>query len=93
MQRFNKLHVADMDEVSKTVANSLVMYGSSNWDFYFAKKPRNTEFDELSNVALLEFGDKASFNNFLKNNTYIDYSLEHEKPCVLIHGQNKSATP
>lgn len=86
MQKFDKLYIADMDEVSKAVANSLVMCGSSNWDFYFAKKPRNAEFEELSNIALLEFGNKAEFDEFVRNGAYIDYSLEHEKPCVLVYG-------
>lgn len=86
MQKFEKLYIADIDEVGKTVANSLVMSGSSNWDFYFEKKPRNADFGEISSAVLLEFDDKREFDSFLSANTYIDYSLEHEKPCVLIHG-------
>ena len=86
MQKFDKLYIADMDEVSNAIANSLVMCGSSNWDFYFAKKPRNIVVEELSNIALLEFGNKAEFDEFVRNGAYIDYSLEHEKPCVLVYG-------
>ncbi len=86
MEIFEKLYKANIDDVCKAVADSLVMCGSSNWDFYFEKKPRNTDFEELSNVALFEFENKTEFDKFLSAGTFIDYSLEHNKPCVLIYG-------
>jgi hypothetical protein len=86
MQRFDAIYIADMDKVSHAVADSLVMRGSSNWDFYFAKKPKNTDFEEINDVVLIEFDDKAELDSFLSANAYINYSLEYEKPCVLVHG-------
>ena len=85
-EKFEKLYRANIEDVSKRVVNSLVMCGSSNWDFYFEKKPKNANFEEISNVILLELDDKAELDIFLSVNAYIDYSLEHEKPCVLIRG-------
>ena len=86
MEKFEKLYKANIEEVSKAVANSMIMCGSSNWDFYFQKKPKNSDFELLENISLVEFENRSEFDSFLKNNRVVDFSLEHDKPCVLIHG-------
>jgi len=85
-EAFKKLYIADSNEVSQTILQSLVMCGSSNWDFYFAKKPRNSESQTLENIALIEFNSLHEFETYKKSNIFLDFSLEHEKPMVLVHG-------
>lgn len=86
IQLFNKLFTANIDEVSQTIAQSFIMCGTQNWDFYFEKKPRNCENEMFENVALIEFGSLDEFKAYKKHNTFLDFSLEHEKPMVLVHG-------
>lgn len=85
MQHFEKLYIADIDEVSQKVEDSFLMCGK-NWDFYFTKKDNKTEFEELENVIYNNFENKKDFENFVANNKIIDYSIELEKFMVLSHG-------
>lgn len=85
-EAFKKLYMADSNEVSQAILQSLVMCGSSNWDFYFEKKPRNCESQTLEHIVLIEFDSFDEFETYKRNNSFLDVSLEHEKPMVLIHG-------
>lgn len=85
-ENFKKLYIANSNEVSQTIQQSLIMCGSANWDFYFAKKPRNCESEMLENISLIEFNSFDEFEAYKRNNTFLDFSLEHEKPMVLVHG-------
>ena len=85
MQHFEKLYIANIEEVSKKVENSFLFCGK-NWDFYFTKKDKRTDFEELENVKYIEFVDKKNFENFLLSNEIIDYSIELDKSMVLYHG-------
>ncbi len=85
-EAFKKLYIADSNEVSQTILQSLVMCGSLNWDFYFEKKPRNCESQTLENIALIEFDSFDEFETYKQHNSFLDVSLEHEKPMVLVYG-------
>ena len=85
MQHFEKLYIANIEEVSKKVENSFLFCGK-NWDFYFTKKDKKTDFEELENVKYMEFVDKKDFESFILNNEIIDYSIESDKSMVLYHG-------
>ena len=85
MQHFEKLYIANIDEVSKKVENSFLFCGK-NWDFYFTKKDNKTDFEVLENVKYMEFVDKKDFESFILSNEIIDYSLESDKSMDLYHG-------
>lgn len=85
MQHFEKLYMANIEEVSKKVENSFLFCGK-NWDFYFTKKDNKTDFEELENVKYMEFVDKKDFESFILSNEIIDYSIELDKSMVLYHG-------
>lgn len=85
MQHFQKLYIANIEEVSKKVENSFLLCGK-NWDFYFTKKDKRTDFEELENVKYIEFVDKKDFESFILSNEIIDYSIESDKSMVLYHG-------
>ena len=86
MEHFNKLYISDIDNVSKTVAKTMVMCGSSNWDHYFLESENNDD-EVLEHVTLLEFDNKKEMEHFLaSNDDVIDFSLEHQNPSVLIQG-------
>lgn len=85
-EAFKKIYIADSNEVSQIILQSLIMCGTQNWDFYFEKKPRNCESQTLENISLIEFDSFDELETYKKNNTFLDFSLEHEKPMVLVHG-------
>ena len=85
MQHFEKLYIANIEEVSKEVENSFLFCGK-NWDFYLTKKDNKTDFEELKNVKYMEFVDKKDFESFILSNKIIDYSIELDKSMVLYHG-------
>lgn len=70
--------------------DSLLMCSTKNWNYYLCdlgKKPKKKIiFREISNVELVEFSSKKEMFTFLKritNKSLIDFSLEHDKPCIL----------
>ena len=85
-QTYQKLFIADIENVTHTIAQSLIMCGTQNWDFYFEKKPRNCDSETVENIALIEFDSFDEFETYKQNNSFLDFSLEHEKPMVLVHG-------
>lgn len=85
MQHFQKLYIANIEEVSKKVEDSFLLCGK-NWDFYFTKKDNETYCEELKNIKYIEFEHKIDFENFISNNKVIDYSIELDKSMVLFHG-------
>lgn len=85
-QIYQKLFIANIENVTQTIAQSFIMCGTENWDFYFGKRPRNCESEILTNVSIIEFDSFDEFKTYKKHNTFLDFSLEHEKPMVLVHG-------
>ena len=85
MQHFEKLYIANIEEVSKKVENSFLFCGKK-WDFYFTKEDNKTDFEVLENVKYMEFVDKKDFESFILTNEIIDYSIELDKSMVLYHG-------
>ena len=85
MKTFEKLYILDPDNVSENVMNTLIMCGSTNWDYYF-EETNNNNSEFVENVSLVEFKNKEHMLDFIKKNKKIivDYSVEHEKPFVLI---------
>lgn len=88
---FKKIYFVDNPEVlSDKQMDNLLMCSTKNWNYYFCdfgKKFKKTViFEEFSNVELVEFRSKKAMFSFigkLKDKSLIDFSLEHEKPCVL----------
>lgn len=85
MQLFKKLYIANIDEVSKEVEDSFLMCGK-NWDFYFTKKDKKTDFEKFENIQYIEFINQIDFQKFIDSNEIIDYSVENDKSMVLFHG-------
>ena len=85
-EAFKKLYRANPDEVSQAILQSLVMCGTSNWDFYFERKPQNCKSEILENITLIEFDSFDEFETYKRNGNFIDFSLEHNNPMVLVHG-------
>jgi len=71
------LPVDELDNIDNESRESFIFQGSKNWDLYFNKTFQNNEISEFKNVSLLNFTEKKEFENYLKNNEIIDYSLEH----------------
>ena len=67
----------ELDNIDNESIESFIFQGSKNWDLYFNKTLKNSEISEFENVSLLEFTEKQEFENYLKHNAIIDYSLEH----------------
>ncbi len=85
MEYYKEIFFADADKVSDDEFDSLIMCGTPNWDFYFSKPVKNYE-ERIKNVLLIEFEKEDEMFDFIDKNKFdiIDYSLEHEKPCVLL---------
>jgi len=67
----------ELDGLDDKSIENFVFQGSENWDLYFNKTLKNSGISEFENVSLLEFTEKKEFENYLKHNAIIDYSLEH----------------
>jgi arginine/lysine/ornithine decarboxylase len=85
MKTFKKLYILNPDDVSKSIMNTLVMCGSTNWDYYF-EETNNNNSEFVENISLIEFKNKEHMLDFIKDNknAIVDYSIEHKKPSVLI---------
>ena len=79
----------EYDKYGDDIHDDFVFQGSKNWDFYFEKKIECDDLDIFTNVKLLNFEDRESFEKFLTKNKIIDYSLEHklkDNYLVLVDG-------
>jgi len=82
---FEKIYIAEIDEVSSDIVDSFIMCGNLNWEHYFAKKDKNANIEELNNVTFVEFNEHSNFKDFIKNIDYIDFSLENNRFGVLYY--------
>jgi hypothetical protein len=76
-EKLYSLPVGELDNVDYDSTESFIFQGSKNWDLYFGKTLVSSEISEFQNVSLLDFTEKKEFQNYLKNNEVIDYSIEH----------------
>lgn len=66
--------------------DNLLMSGKKNWDKYFTPFKTKREHEVIKNVELVEFdseGDMFKYIKKLSPYSLLNFSLEHEKPCVL----------
>ena len=90
-QHFDKVYFVENPEIlSDKQMNELLMVSTKNWNYYLCdigKKPnKKLDYKEIKNVELVEFDSERKMFNFLKkldNKLLIDFSLEHDKPCIL----------
>ena len=88
MQHFEKLYMANIEEVSKKVENSFLFCGK-NWDFYFTKKDNKTDFEELENVKYMEFVRINSYDDLqdgymgIKEPVSDDYEIPQDGLLVM----------
>lgn len=66
-----------LDNFNNSEIENFIFQGSSNWNLYFEKSFENDEISEFDNVILLNFTEKKEFEDYLKTNKIIDYSIEH----------------
>jgi len=62
------------------------MSGRQNWDKYFTPFKTKREHEVIKNVELVEFdseGDMFEYIEKLNPISFLNFSLEHEKPCLL----------
>ncbi len=66
--------------------NNLLMSGKMNWDKYFTPFKTKREHEVIKNVELIWLDSENAMRKYLKRlNPFLllNFSLEHEKPCVL----------
>ena len=66
--------------------DNLLMSGRKNWDKYFLPFKTKKEYEVIKNVELIEFDlEKDMFKYMKKVSPFslLNFSLEHEKPCIL----------
>ena len=88
---FKKVYFVENPEtLNSKQMDSLLMCSTKNWNYYFCdlgkKLKKKVIFRELSNVELVEFSSKKEMLTFLQktaDKSLIDFSLEHDKPCIL----------
>ncbi|MFK7780363.1 MAG: hypothetical protein QM490_04390 [Candidatus Gracilibacteria bacterium] len=78
----------DIENVSSKVEDSFVMCGNANWDYYFTLVDEKIESETISNIVLDEIESADDFENFIQNNSVIDYSFENNQYKVLSYAKN-----
>jgi len=86
-EKFAEIYLLDNPEkISDKQYNNLLMAGKINYEQYFLPFKTMREFEVLKGVELIEFSNATEMFNFIKKlNPFhlINYSLEHDNPCVL----------
>lgn len=85
---YKSLYILDVDALAEDEQNNLLMCGSQNWEHYFSVNSEEANIETLLNVNIVEFENNNDFESFIKTNEIIDFSLEHDKPMVLVYGKN-----
>jgi hypothetical protein len=81
-------YIEDVENVSDKQMDNLLMCGNKNWNHYFCKLENNLsiEVEEIKNVELIEFDSEGDMFDFLKtldDRLFLNFSTQHDKPCVL----------
>lgn len=66
--------------------DNLLMSGKKNWDKYFTPFKTKKEHEIIKDVELIEFDSEDNMFEYIKNLSpfsFLNFSLEHENPCVL----------
>lgn len=66
-----------LDNFNNSEIENFIFQGSKNWDLYFETSFKHDEISEFSNVALLNFTQIKEFEDYLKTDKIIEYSIEH----------------
>ncbi len=90
-ESFKKVFFVENPEVlTQTQFENLLMCSTKNWNHYFTglsvRAKKSAIYEEIRNVEIVEFASKKSMFSYLKKlnpSLYIDFSVEHEKPCLL----------
>jgi len=64
----------------------LLMAGRKNWDKYFMPFKTKRAVEVIKNVELVEFEKESEMFKYMKKlspQSLLNFSLEHEKPCLL----------
>lgn len=91
VSHYRKIYVVNNPElIADEKMDGLLMCGSKNWEYYFTyldAKIRNIlDFEEIRNVELVEFDSEKGLFSFMENidkHLLLNFSLEHERPCIL----------
>ncbi len=84
--------IDDILDASERQMDNLLMCGNKNRDYYFhALEPDvKTEVEKIENVELIEFESEKDMCEFLgkiDDRQMINFSTQHENPCVLKFAQ------
>ena len=85
-EKFNEVYLLEPEKISNTQFDNLLMSGRMNYELYFLPFKTKRGFEILKNVELVEFSTAGEMFSFIKKLSpyhLINYSLEHENPCVL----------
>lgn len=85
---YEYIYILDIDAINESKQADLLMCGSHNWDHYFVSNSKKANNETLTNVDFIEFENHNEFEDYINSNQIIDYSLEHKKPMVLVHGKS-----
>ena len=84
---FEKIYFVDSPEyLTRKQWDCLLMAGRKNWDKYFIPFKTKREHEVIENVELIEFDSERDMFKYIKKlspSSLLNFSLEHEKPCLL----------
>ncbi|MCX6739302.1 MAG: hypothetical protein NT098_04630 [Candidatus Parcubacteria bacterium] len=78
--------VENVYSLTERQADNLLMSGRKNREHYFLPFKTERKHEEIKNVELVEFlseNDLFAYMEKLNPFSLLNFSLEHEKPCLL----------
>jgi len=85
-KEISSIFIASQDSMSESDYGSMLMIGTGNWEAYLLERPSCEIIQEAKDVLFLEFRSKDDLCAYVKSipdATFIDFSYEHEVPCLL----------
>lgn len=79
-------YVGSPEYLNSNQWDNLLMSGKMNWDKYFLPFKTKREHEVIKSVELVEFDtedDMFEYMDNLSSVSLLNFSLEHEKPCLL----------
>lgn len=78
--------VEDSEKLTEKQWDNLLMSGKINWGQYFIPFKTKKEYEVIKDVEIIYFDFKSEMFKYIKKLDpvlLLNFSLEHEKPCVL----------
>lgn len=86
VKKIESIFIVEQELLADEEYTSMIMIGTKSWNAYLLERPKCQIVEEDKDVLFIEFDcekDLFTYKNELDDKLFLEYSLEHKKPCLI----------